>query len=81
MPAPHSTGLPGLDAQHDFQRARRRATISRLVARLRGDPDDVGVVLPYEEVIAALGFVSERRVGLTVVQLDAIVGSVDRSRD
>jgi hypothetical protein len=81
MPAPHSTGLPGLDAQHDFQRARRRATIARLIARLRGEPDDVGVVLPYEEVIAALGFVSERRVGLTVVQLDAIVGSVDRSRD
>ncbi len=81
MPAPHSTGLPGLDAQHDFQRARRRATIAKLVARLRGEPNDVGVVLPYEEVIAALGFVSERRVGLTVVPLDAIVGSVDRSRD
>jgi len=81
MPAPHSTGLPGLDAQHDFQRARRRATISRLIGRLRGEPDDVGVVLPYEEVIAALGFVSEHRVGLTVVPLDAIVGSVDRSRD
>jgi hypothetical protein len=81
MPAPHSTGLPGLDAQHDFQRARRRATIARLIGRLRGEPDDVGVVLPYEEVIAALGFVSERRVGLKVVPLDAIVGSVDRSRD
>ena len=81
MPAPHSTGLPGLDAQHDFQRARRRATISRLIGRLRGEPDDIGVVLPYEEVIAALGFVSEHRVGLTVVPLDAIVGSVDRSRD
>jgi hypothetical protein len=81
MSAPRSTGLPGLDAQHDFQRARRRASIARLVARLRGEPDDVGVVLPYEEVIAALGFVSEHRVGLTVVPLDAIVGSVDRGRD
>jgi len=81
MPAPHSTGLPGLDAQHDFQRARRRATIARLVARLRGDPDETGVVLPYEEVIDALGFASERSAGLTVVPLDAIVGSVDRSRD
>jgi len=81
MPAPRSTGLPGLDAQHDFQRARRRASIARLVGRLRGEPDDVGVVLPYEEVIAALGFVSEHRVGMKVVPLDAIVGSVDRGRD
>ena len=70
-----------MDAQHDFQRARRRATIARLIGRLRGEPDDVGVVLPYEEVIDALGFVSEHSVGLHVVPLDAIVGSVDRSRD
>jgi hypothetical protein len=70
-----------MDAQHDFQRARRRATISRLIARLRGEPNDVGVVLPYEEVVDALGFVSEHSTGLHVVPLDAIVGSVDRSRD
>jgi hypothetical protein len=70
-----------MDAQHDFVRARRRATIARLIARLRGEPDDVGLVFPYEEVIDALGFVSEHSAGLAVVQLDAIVGSVDRSRD
>jgi hypothetical protein len=81
MSAPRSTGLSGLDAQHDFMRARRRAAISKLIARLRGEPDDVGVVLPYEEVIEALGFVSERSVGLRVVTLDQIVGSVDRGRD
>jgi hypothetical protein len=81
MPAPRSTGMPGVDAQHDFLRARRRATIAHLAARLRGEPDDVGVVLPYEEVIAALGFVSEHSVGLEVVPLHAIVGTVDRSRD
>jgi hypothetical protein len=81
MPAPHSTGLSGVDAQHDFMRARRRATIAKLVARLRGEPDDVGVVMPYEEVIEALGFVSERSAGLQVVPLDQIVGSVDRGRD
>ena len=81
MPAPRSTGLSGVDAQHDFMRARRRATIAKLVARLRGEPDDVGVVLPYEEVIEALGFVSERSTGLQVVPLDQIVGSVDRGRD
>jgi hypothetical protein len=70
-----------MDAQHDFLRARRRATTAKLIARLRGEPSDVGVVLPYEEVIDALGFVSEHRTGLHVVPLDAIVGSVDRSRD
>jgi hypothetical protein len=80
-PSPRSTGMPGLDAQHDFLRARRRGTIARLAARLRGEPDDVGVILPYEEVIAALGFVSERSLGLQVVTLERIVGTVDRSRD
>jgi hypothetical protein len=38
-------------------------------------------VLPYEEVIQALGFVSERSTGYQVVPLDQIVGSVDRGRD
>ncbi len=76
-----STGLPGLDAQHDFLRARRRATAARLAARLRLEPDDVGIVLPYQEVIEALGYVSERQLGLQVVQIGAIVGTVDRERD
>jgi hypothetical protein len=81
MPAPRSTGLPGLDAQHDFLRSRRHAILSRLAERLRREPDDVGVVLPYDEVIAALGYDSERSTGLAVVRLDAIVGTVDRGRD
>jgi hypothetical protein len=81
MPEPRSTGMPRLDAQNDFMRARRHAAVSRLAARLRGEPDDVRMVLPYEEVIAALGFESERAAGLAVVALDAIVGTVDRGRD
>jgi hypothetical protein len=81
MPLSRSTGMPGVDAQHDFLRARRRATAARLAARMRLEPDDVGVILPYEEVIDALGFVSERRLGLRVIPLDLIVGTVDRSRD
>lgn len=82
MPGPRrSTGMPGIDAQHDFMRARRRATLARLATRLRGEPDDVRLVLPYEEVIAALGFVSEHAAGEAVVSLDAIVGTVDRGRD
>lgn len=81
MPERRSTGLPGLDAQHDFLRARRRATMSRLAARLRLEPDDVGLVLPYQEVPDALGFVSEHRLGLEVVPIASIVGTVDRERD
>jgi hypothetical protein len=81
MPPQRSTGMPNVDAQHDFLRARRRATVSKLVARLRGEPDDVNVILPYEEVIQALGFVTERQIGLRVVPLDAIVGTIDRQRD
>ncbi len=81
MPTPRTTGLPGVDAQHDFLRVRRRATLSRLIARLRGEPGDVGVILPFEEVVEALGFVSERSVGNEVVPLDRIVGTVDRGRD
>jgi hypothetical protein len=81
MSTPRSTGLPSIDAQHDFLRARRRATMARLIARLRREPDDVMVILPYEEVIEALGFESERSLGLQVVPIEHIVGSVDRARD
>jgi hypothetical protein len=81
MPAPRSTGSPNLDAQTDFLRARRRAALGAMVARLRGTPDDVRLVLPYEEVVAALGYVSEHYAGQAVVPLDAIVGTVDRGRD
>jgi hypothetical protein len=81
MPIPRSTGMPGVDAQHDYLRARRRASFSKLTTWLRWEPDDVDVILPYEEVVQALGFESERSVGLQVVPLDAIVGTVDRGRD
>jgi hypothetical protein len=73
--------MPGLDAQTDFLRARRRAALGAMVARLRGEPDDVRLILPYEEVVAALGYVSEHYAGKAVVPLDAIVGTVDRGRD
>lgn len=79
MPLP--TGNPAADAATDFQRARRRRAVARLVSRLRGEAGDVNVILPFEEVVAALGYVSERELGLQVVALDAIVGTVDRTRD
>ena len=75
------TGFPTQDAQSDFSRARRRQALSRLARRLRREPDDVNVILPFDEVVEALGWRGERRLGLQVIPLDSIVGTVDRSRD
>ena len=75
------TGFPTNDAQTDFSRARRRQTVSRLAGRLRREPDDVRVILPFDEVVEALGHRGERRLGLRTVALDSIVGTVDRERE
>jgi hypothetical protein len=75
---PRSTGMSGADAQDDFLRARRRLALSRLRRWLRREPGDIDHILPFEEVVAALGRVQERDAGSAVVALDAIVGTVDR---
>jgi hypothetical protein len=75
------TGFPRADAEHDFLRARRQQVLSRLAKWLRGEPDDVNIMLPFDEVVDALGYQGERRIGSRVLKLDSIVGSVDRGRD
>jgi hypothetical protein len=75
------TGFPDQDAHTDFSRARRRHRLSDLAARLRREPDDVNVILPFDEVVAALGKRGERRLGLQTIPLDSIVGTVDRTRE
>jgi hypothetical protein len=75
------TGFPIADAENDFLRARRRQVLSRLASWLRRAPDDVNIMLPFDEVVAALGRTGQRRLGLQVITLDSIVGSVDRSRE
>jgi hypothetical protein len=75
------TGLPSADAQFDFNRARRRRALSRLATRLRGQPGDVNHILPFEEVVKALGRRGERRLGQQLITLDSIVGTVDRGRE
>ena len=75
------TGFPDQDAHTDFSRARRRHRLSDLAARLRREPDDVNVILPFDEVGAALGKRGERRLGLQTIPLDSIVGTVDRTRE
>ncbi|MFD4670816.1 chromosome partitioning protein ParB [Lentzea sp. NPDC058450] len=75
------TGFPAADAESDFLRARRRQVMSRLATWLRREPDDVNIMLPFHEVVEALGMASEKRLGLQSIRLDSIVGSVDRTRD
>ena len=75
------TGFPASDAQTDFSRARREQALARLTSRLRREPSDFDVILPFEEVVAALGWVGQRSLGLQSIPLDSIVGTVDRSKE
>jgi hypothetical protein len=75
------TGFPRADAENDFLRARRQQVLSRLSTWLRREPDDVNIMLPFHEVVEALGYLGESRIGLRVIKLDSIAGTVDRSRD
>jgi hypothetical protein len=75
------TGFPRSDVENDFLRVRRRQVLARMVQRLRRAPDDVNVILPLDEVLAALGRRGEQRLGLQTIRLDSIVGTVDSTRD
>lgn len=75
-----STGFPQADAGDDFLRVRRRQVLSRLASRLRGEPDDVSMVLPFDEVVAALGRAGERPLGIQTIRLETIVGTVDKAK-
>jgi hypothetical protein len=75
------TGFPTADAQDDFSRARRAQLLAELGRRLRREPDDVALILPFDEVVDALGMVGEVQLGLRTIPLDSVVGTVDRTRD
>ena len=72
------TGFPAADSRDDFARVRRNAVLSRMAARLRMREGDVDMLLPFDEVVGALGHRGEQSLGLQQVDLDTIVGSVDR---
>src|SRR4051812_22839972 len=76
-----ASGFPTSDAQHDFSRARRARLLADVARRMRREPDDVALILPFEEVVDALGRGGQVDRGLQVVELDAIVGTVDRAAD
>lgn len=65
-------------AVQDFQRARRKAAMQELFARLKGESV---ALLSYEDVRRKLKITSERERGLQDVPLDAIIGSVGRYSD
>lgn len=75
------TGFPMADVENDFLRVRRRQVLARLAHRFRREPDDVNLILPFDEVVAAVGMRGERSLGLQTIKLDSIVGSVDSTRD
>jgi hypothetical protein len=75
---PLRTGLTTADAQDDFLRARRRQSMARLARFLSRERGDIDVILPFDEVVGALGRTGERDLGLRAIPLDSIVGTVDR---
>ena len=67
-------------ADKNFSRARRRAFLRRLGAYLRKDPAS-NELLSFDEVRSALGAVEQTYLGMRVVPVAKIVGSVGRHRD
>jgi hypothetical protein len=61
----------------DFERARRRAFMGRLMARLRGDPTRSAMVT-FDEVRRAMGAENRFYRGGALVEVSKIVGSVGR---
>src|SRR3954449_9228205 len=78
---PLDTGFPTSEAQTYSGRAPRHQAVARLAQRLRREPSDVNMILPFDEVVEALGRTGERSIGLQSIALDSIVGSVGRTRE
>ena len=59
--------------------APARRALAHLRARAVRKPGDFDLILPFDEVVAALGRVGERDLGIQVIAVDSIVGTVDRA--
>ncbi|MDX1615599.1 MAG: ParB N-terminal domain-containing protein, partial [Candidatus Promineifilaceae bacterium] len=70
--------LQQASAKRDFEDARRRAAVQRVLASLRGQSSDL---LSFDEIHEQLGPRGSQERGLQEIPLDAIVGSVGRHRD
>src|SRR3954463_2754605 len=78
---PMDTGFPTSAPQTAFSRARRHSALAGLAQRLRREPSDVNMILPFDEVVEALGRTGERPLGVRSTPLDSVVGSVGRTRE
>jgi hypothetical protein len=72
------TGFPESDAVAAFARERRRQALAKLASRLTMKREDALAMLPFDDVVAALGLVAEHDLGLQAIALEAIVGTVNR---
>jgi hypothetical protein len=75
-----NTGFTQLDAEAAFARERRRQSLAKLSSRLGIKRRDALAILPFEDVVEALGLVAERDVGLRSIALESIVGTAGRRR-
>jgi len=71
-------GVPWVDVEDDFARARRRHVLDRLVSWLRREPDDTSL-LQFGEVVSVLGFRGEYYLGVRTIRLDTVVGTVEET--
>ena len=67
-------------AFEDYRKARRSAAIQEVLARIRGNPEDL-TLLSYEEVRQQLQAIEKNIEQLAEIPLDKIVGSVGRYHD
>lgn len=79
MSPARSTGFASADAGDDFLRARRREALARLGRGMRRGGTDLGTILPFDEVVAALGRTGEQDLGVQSLAVESIVGTVDRA--
>ena len=70
--------MNSVNAINDFKRAHRKAAFQEIFARLTGQSADL---LSYEEVLQKIQIQGQAEKGLRDIPLDAIIGSVGRSRD
>ncbi len=75
------TGSPRADAEADFLRARRLQVIAALGSRFRFEDSDDRQALSFQEVVDALGLLDEVSLGVQMIPVDRIVGSVDKVRE
>jgi hypothetical protein len=75
------TGMPWVDAEEDFLRARRRQVLARLASQLRREPRSARLLPRVDEVVGALGWRGQHYLGLRTIRLDSVAGTVDSTHD